>query len=461
MYEHLSLDSQRASDYELQAQLRAIQRRLKTGEDELQSLVIPEGGLFVHSFYGYALINMSLDRRSDTEFCQRSCSEIETILEKIKQISTRAPFNLNDKLNPRGGIIIAGHANLLRAGYLLIGGNSQKIKQDFHLCSAEIANSFLVGKVPLPPCYVGYTWAQDSIFALESLRLHDAIFHSDYSKAREAWLEWMRNHLDGDSGMMVAQVDPNTGQILDGPRGCALSWALAFLPNIDSQFAASQFTRFRKDWFVPFAGMLGIYEWYRGHNQPTQFHAGPVVFGLGAAATGIGIGTCRANGDYTSSNLLLRSLNTLGFPLWTPTGEKSYFYGQCLLADVLSLWGETVRPWGISSAPPTQFEAPAIQQEEQRIPFLIVLALAMAISAAIIGALIWRTVSLFTAKSQERPGWRRATIIALALQTCAVAAFFITPALSFLQLLIFMAIVDLLEEMTIRPAIVAGIFAQE
>ena len=302
MYDHLSLDSEAIPDYELHAQLRAIQRRLGTGEDQLQSLVIPEGGLFVHSFYGYALVNMSLERQSDPEFCRRSCSEIETTLARIQQIKNQPPFNLNDKLKPSGGIIIAGHANLLRAGYLLIGGSSEKIKQDFHSCSEEIANSFLIGKVPFPPCYAGYTWAEDSIFALESLRLHDAMFDSHYSKATEAWLTWMKNHLDRESGMMVAQVDPNTGQILDGPRGCALSWALAFLPNIDPEFAASQFSRFRGDWFVPFAGMLGINEWYQGHNKPTQFHAGPVVFGLGAAASGIGIGTCRANGDYVSEH---------------------------------------------------------------------------------------------------------------------------------------------------------------
>lgn len=37
--------------------------------------------------------------------------------------------------------------------------------------------------------------------------------------------------------------------------------------------------------------------------------------------------------------------------------------------------------------------------------------------------------------------------------------FFLTPNVSLLQLLIFMAVVDLFEEMTIRPSIVAKIFA--
>ncbi len=172
------------------------------------------------------------------------------------------------------------------------------------------------------------TWAEDAIFALESLRLHDLIFHSDYSKARYAWLSWLKNHLDKESGMMVSQVNPRSGEIDDGARGSALSWALAFLPQLDEEFARSQFAKFRESWFVPFGGMLGIYEWYKGKEKPTQFHVGPVVFGLGAAASGIGIAACKANEDYVSWHKLLRSLETFGFPLITIHGEKGIFWGN-------------------------------------------------------------------------------------------------------------------------------------
>jgi hypothetical protein len=95
---------------------------------------------------------------------------------------------------------------------------------------------------------------------------------------------------------------------------------------------------------------------------------------------------------------------------------------------------------------------------DQRNLFLVVFAFAVVISGAILVFLVRRTILLFSDQSHVRPGWQRTTILALALQATAVAAFFTAPALSFLQLLIFMAIVDWFEEMILRPRIVGRIF---
>jgi hypothetical protein len=345
MYEHLQLDAPEINSAELTAQLHSVERRLTAGEDELQVLVLPEGKLFANSFYGYTLINMCQSRKSDIALQEHALSQLEKLLTKIKTMEDQQPFVLNTNLKPKGGIILAGHANLLRAGYVILGGHNSQIIEDFHSCSALLKDAFLAGKAPFPECYGGYTWAEDAVFALESLRLHDVLFKTDYSIASSAWLSWIKSHLDGASRMMVTEIDPQTGWIIDGPRGCALSWALAFMPQLDAQFSRSQFDRFRKSWFVPFAGMLAVREWYQGKAQPTKFQAGPVVLGLGAAASGIGIAACRANGDYASWHRLLRSLETLGFPLWSPSGEKCYFWGNCLLADELALWGKTICRW--------------------------------------------------------------------------------------------------------------------
>ncbi len=455
---HIDLESHTISQFELNGQLRAVKRRLNSGEPVLQMMIVPEAGMFVYSFYGYSLVNMALDRPGDEKFREQARFELERVIKTISSLAARPPFNINDKIRPKGGIIIAGHSNLLRAGYLLIGGKNPEILKDFHERSEEIAASFLSNVAPFPECYPGYTWAEDAIFALESLRLHDVMFHSDFSKSRNAWLDWLKTHLDRETGMMVAQVDPHSGKILDVPRGCAISWALGFLPSIDPEFAKSQFARFRKDWFVPFAGMLGITEWYHGKEMPTQFPTGPVAFGLGAAATGIGIGACRANGDFYSWHLILRALNVLGFPQWTPIGEKTYFYQQCLLADVLALWGETVRPWDTEKK--IESVLPPIKGGGDSL-FYIVLVAGLLASGAIIGCLVKRTIRLFKDQSMTQVGWQKATVIAFALQSMAAGAFFTSPFLSWLQLIIIMALVDLLEEMTLRPQIVATIFESE
>ena len=453
---HVDLSSPSISQFELDGQLRSVRRRLNSGEPVLQMMIVPEAGMFVYSFYGYTLINMAIDRPGDETLRSQARAELERLLATIADLASKPPFNINDKIKPKGGIIIAGHSNLLRAGYVLLGGKNPKIIQDFHDRSEEIADSFLSNVAPFPECYPGYTWAQDAIFALESLRLHDVLFHTDYSKSRNAWLDWLKTHLDKETGMMVAQVDPHSGKIQDVPRGCAISWALGFLPNIDPEFSKSQFARFRKDWFVPFAGMLGITEWYHGKRMPTQFPTGPVAFGLGGAATGIGIGACRANSDFYSWHLIMRALNVLGFPQWTPVGEKTYFYQQCLLADVLALWGETVRPW--DKEPKLKQEWPPLEGQEL---YYIVLAVGLLASLGIVGLLVKRSINLFKNPSPTQVGWQRATIVAFAFQLLAVGTFLFTPIFSWLQLIIYMACVDLLEEMTLRPRIVARTFEAE
>jgi hypothetical protein len=437
-----------ASQDEIKGQLLSIRRRLDRGEDRTQLMAVPEGQLFVHSFYGYALVNIALESPPGSEPRRRACTELEDLLTRIDKIKHQFPFTLNAKLKPSGGIIIAGHSNLLRAGYLALGGNNPQIKHDFDVGSEEIANSILNGKVPFPECYPGYTWAEDSIFALESLRLHDVLCHSDYSRARNAWLSWLKSHIDPESGMMVTQIDVKTGQVIDGPRGSAISWALGFLPYSDPQFAHEQFSRFRKNWFVPFAGMLGINEWYHGVPHETAFPSGPVAFGLSEAATGIGIGACRANGDYHSWHLILRALNTMALPVWTPTGERNFFWGQCMLADSLAVWGETARRWDADVKPNSTYAASDYAAKESQ--YYAVMFVVACFSFVVIWMLGHQTLDSFKNKTAVRPGWRPITIIAFVLQFFAVVALFSTSAFCWPVLLIYMLVVDVLEQIALR-----------
>ncbi len=454
MYEHLSLDSLAMSNTELNAQLRAIERRLAASEDVLQVMLLPEGELFANSFYGYSLINLSLSRPFDDQFRKHSRLQLEKLLAKIKAMEDKYPFTLNAKLKYKGGIIMAGHTNLLRAGYALLGGENSEIIEAFHQSSATLNEAFVESPVPFPECYPGFTWAEDAIFALESLRLHDVLFASDYSKARYAWLHWLKNHLDSQSGMMVSQVNPQTGKIEDGPRGSALSWALAYLPQLDEEFARSQFARFHQEWFVPFCGMLGINEWYRGQEKPTKFYTGHVIFGLGAAASGIGIAACRANGDYVDWHKLLRSLETLGLPVLGINGEKTYFFGQCLIADELALWGKTLCRW---DKPDTIVQSVSQQPRNGYDAFSLTFFAACLLSIVITWYFVRLMIFLVTDKTLTRPVWQRATIIAFVIQLLACTAL-LCPTISWIQIFIFMAIVVFLEELTIRPPIVAHIF---
>ncbi|MHC4741645.1 MAG: hypothetical protein ACYS8Z_07030, partial [Planctomycetota bacterium] len=61
--------------------------------------------------------------------------------------------------------------------------------------------------------------------------------------------------------------------------------------------------------------------------------------------SGFGIAATKANGDIENFNKLLRQAELLSLPAWSPGGEINYLFSKVLLADVLLLWGKTLRPW--------------------------------------------------------------------------------------------------------------------
>ena len=64
---------------------------------------------------------MALNEPPDSEFTSTAIKEIEKLLTAIDGMVDNEPFSACKDMTPKGGIIIAGQANLLRAGYLLIG----------------------------------------------------------------------------------------------------------------------------------------------------------------------------------------------------------------------------------------------------------------------------------------------------------------------------------------------------
>jgi hypothetical protein len=306
--------------------------------------VFPEGRLFSYSFYGFSLVNMALSVPEDSQFTKMAIEEIEKLLPKIEALADEEPFNQCQLRSPRGGIILAGQANLLRAGYVLLGGEQEDILRSFNTNSQVLYDEFMKSAVGSLESYPWLIWPVDSICALESLRLHDVLFWTNYGQAGKKWVKWMSSNADPESGMMVAQISAS-GEVYDGPRGCALSWSLALMPGFAPDFASSQYALYRKNWLTEAGGITGVREWWPGKEGKMDSDTGPVIGGIGAAASGFGIAAAKVQGDIGTFERLLRAAEMFGFPMWNIRGEKNYFLGKVLLADVLLLWGKTLRVW--------------------------------------------------------------------------------------------------------------------
>jgi hypothetical protein len=150
--------------------------------------------------------------------------------------------------------------------------------------------------------------------------------------------------LDPETGLMVAKVDCGTGEAVNVPRGCGLSFTLAFLPDFAPQFARTQYAAYRQHFFKPTLGFAGIREYPAGRGRGADIDSGPIVLDVGAGATGLGIPAARAMGDDSTFESLVRLAEIIGFPVQL-RGQKSYLLGQLLIGDVIQVWGKTITPW--------------------------------------------------------------------------------------------------------------------
>ncbi|MBX9695576.1 MAG: hypothetical protein K2Z81_24545 [Cyanobacteria bacterium] len=453
MVSHLDLSKQNVAEAEIKAQLRSIKRRLLSGEDEFQGMIMPEGIFLSNVFYGYSLVNLALSQPTNAALKEEALREVERLVIKLKPFYKRTPFCQTQRSLP-GGVIYQGNINRLRAGYALLGGTNPEIIKDFHEGGKLLYLAFSEIDPPFPESFWGLTWPVDGVPALDALRLHDLLYKTDSSTVFRSWTGWLKAHLDPKTKLMIAQAGVNDDSIVDGTRGCAMSWTLALLPPLDEQFDKAQYEIFRTQWFQPFGwGFLGINEWYHAEEMPSDFKPGPVVGGLGAAATGLGIAATRVNGDYSSWHKILRSLELLGLPLYTIYGEKSYFLGQSLLCDTIALWGKTIVHWQ-AQIPTSSFTA--ISDDN----FFFSIAACLLISVLACGLLLARTLSLIRSEQYTRPERTRLIVGVALFQSALLGLWLFTPLLAWMQAFIIMAIANLLEEMTIRPKIVSRLFKE-
>ncbi len=397
------------------AQLSSIERRLAEGGANWQGQFQPEGKIFSYGFYGLSLINIAVERRADSQAIATTLAKLELLIPQLETCESEYPFTSCSKLSPKGGVIAAGITNLVRAGYVFLGGKNQRVIESFHGRSAALAAAFSESKLPFLESFPGLRWPVDNCCAIESLRYHDNLFSSDYARLpSQRWEQWLRANADTSTGMMIAQVSAD-GHTIDVPRGCALSWTLSFSPGFAPEYDKEQYSRFQKYWFLPVMGTLGIREWSEGQEKFSKIQEGPVLFGVGAAASGLGIAATHAHSDGQAFVCLLRGLESIGFPSINLQGEKSYFGQLFLLGDILALWGKTCIVWDraqdsasfwhdASSLP--DFSKPLI------LAVLISVVLTMSCFAYFFGG-----IRLFRSRFQslERRDWKLASVALLAI----------------------------------------------
>lgn len=329
------------------ALLRGLQLNLhqRDGAARMQD-VFPEGACFTWTLYGLTWSNL-LKQHPDwpPELREEAYGEIEEALEGQLKPVTLAPFS---NTQVRNGVFWLGQRNLLLARYHQVQPEKRqrgKYAEEFHQNSRELYTEILSRDTRHLDSYEDMCWPADSIAALTSLVVHDELFGTSYRPAYEAWKKWTVEHAWGKTQLPAGRIDGSSGQHIEPARGVANSWIIALVAEMDSKWAKQMYEEYREHFGIRRLSFRMFREYPPGHKAKADIDSGPIIWGAGVAATGVGIAAANAVGDRATLQDLYDLSRMFGFPTnFKHQNQRAewHYFGIVPVGDAFLAYGLSV-----------------------------------------------------------------------------------------------------------------------
>lgn len=296
-------------------QLHFLKRQLheEQAAEEMQ-LLYPEGYVFIYALYALAWCEVVETLPLQGVGWQEGMREISFSLRAMESPRGRAVFN--HELPLTYGAFYRGWTSYVRGRYLQLcptTGLDTLEMQRFQGECAAIAQAISLTEKPYLETYDYLAWPADNIVCLAALSLHDHIVEPRFQAVKNDWLIRIKSTLIPEYGLIPHAYDLDGDRPLDGVRGSSQSLMLIFLLDIDSVFAQEQYQNYRRHFLAYRLGLPGIREYPHGEVGFGDIDSGPVVMGIGGAASIVGINTAIMYEDW---QLALNMRAFLGRALW-------------------------------------------------------------------------------------------------------------------------------------------------
>lgn len=180
---------------------------------------------------------------------------------------------------------------------------------------------------------MGLRWPADQAATLASLARFDAAHHATLlAQPLAAWEAVLAKHLDATTGLPVSEVT-GKGPGAKYPRGCAQSYITRYLAEADPALSATWWSAYRTHFFVRLGPVIGFREWPRGVERRADVDSGPIVMGIGTAASAFALPAAKAQGDLA---LAAQLEGTASAVIATGVGGAA---AQSVLAQAISFEG--------------------------------------------------------------------------------------------------------------------------
>ncbi len=322
-------------------QLHFLRRMLheENAGAEMQMLY-PEGYVFIHALYALAWCNVVEMPAPESAHWQEGMREIYFSLNALDSPAGKRVFNPDLPLTY--GAFYRGWTAYVRGRYLQISHSAKLDSTAFRQFQDEclaISKAITQTDKPYLESYRDLAWPADNIVCLAALALHDRIVEPRFQEVRNAWLRRIKASLVPEYELIPHGYDLEHNRPLESARGSSQSLMLSFLPDIDSAFAKEQYQKYREHFLAYRLGLPGVREYPKGKTGLGDIDSGPVVLGIGGAASIVGIRAAMRHGDWALAAALRGGVSALLFPR-SDEKEKSYLFGQLPMLDAFMAWSE-------------------------------------------------------------------------------------------------------------------------
>jgi hypothetical protein len=324
------------------AQLAHLRPGLEARADAMQEL-FPEGRVFTLALYGLAWVDVGRGTR-DPALRARALAEARHALALAQAPRSREVFELAGGLPY--GMFYEGWTAHLRAGTHHLAGGDAARDTAFRATCQRLDTAFRSGG-PFLDSYVGMAWPADNAVGAAALRSCGTLLDARYTRTARAWLRAALRRAYPATGLLPhAAWSPQ-------PRGESAALAIRFVHEIDPAAAAAQYAAMQRTFATRFAGLLpALREYPPGVRGKGDVDSGPVILGVSAPASVVGIAAARMTGHHRAAADLRASPEVLGVPLqWR--GRRSYAFGKLPVGDAFLAWVSMVRPWNVPASAPS------------------------------------------------------------------------------------------------------------
>ena len=242
------------------------------------------------------------------------------------------------------------HLNIILGCYQRIAGDDYlKLNKrvSYHLLEISMRHkNFHADLLP----YSRMKWSADQAAIIYSLWLYDKNNNTSlHNELSDKWLSYMKDKATHKAtGLFITEVQ-GVKRFSKQPRGCALSYLIHYMSRFAPEVAQQQWGLYKEHMLTKRLGMTGFREFLPSYKGKWSPDSGPIIAGVGVAASGLGMNAATSVGD----DKVFNKINKVSSPIiaimntvrWIPGIKIIAMVATDTLASAIMLNSETKTKW--------------------------------------------------------------------------------------------------------------------